>query len=503
MEDIYFWILSVWNAITSRKGIFVSLAVVVAAVVTVTSVIAAPGANNGSNGDNQPELTNSNDHDVFVSMEPPEVTNTVFVSSGVLDPRETLSVCGVDNPGMLPTSPFFFLKDFGREVRYAFSFDDRDRADLKLKYANEDVLAMRRMLIEEEYLAAAQQCHSYQTNFFASLTWAVQLKRQGHDVDAYMANLIASHEGHRLVLAEALQVVDESWREAFIGAVTSTSAPLEQVIHWTMGSNEAGSFQTKLANDFSSVDNDIWLQIDNRLGLDLEQAVVLREAMGEDSPVGTAPVISRVTPDSFEIAPGETVSIRCSASDLAGGELSYEWLAEEGSLDGNGDSTIQWTAPDEFGLYTVTVIVTDEGGNESRKSVNVRVGDPEPEPVPAPGSDGPFSIEEMTAERATDIGRSNISPLNIGQDWRTAERSVYVHSPIRITCHVDGSANGLTYQWSAEGGTIEGDGETVIWTAPGHASKAQVTVVVRNGSGTAEHATLNFRISTCAPCFQW
>lgn len=501
MYDIYLWILSVWNALTSRKGIIVSLAVVAAVVVTVTTVIAAPTNNNGSQSGEPQGI--ANEDDVFVSMEPPEVTNTVFVSSGVLDPRETLSICGVDSPGMLPTSPFFFLKDVGREVRYAFSFDDRDRADLKLKYANEDVLALRRMLIEGEYLAAAQQCHSYQSNFFASLTWAVQLKRQGHDVDAYMTNVIASHEGHRLVLAEALQVVDESWREAFIGAVTSTSAPLEQVIHWTMGSNEAGSFQTKLANDFSSVDNDIWLQIDNRLGLDLEQAVVLREAMGEDSPVGTAPVISRVTPDSFEIAPGETVSIRCSASDLAGGELSYEWLAEEGTLDVNGDSMIEWTAPDEFGLYTVTVVVIDERGNESSKSVNVRVGDPEPDPVPAPGSDGPFSIEEMTADRATDIGRSNISPLSIGQDWRTAERSVYVHSPIRITCHVEGSTSGLTYEWSAEGGTIEGDGETVIWTAPGHASKAQVTVVVRNGSGTAERATLDFRISTCAPCFQW
>ncbi len=498
MDDIYYWILSVWNTLTSRKGIIVSLGVVAAVVVTVTTVIAAPSDNNGRTTDEQQAVS---DHDVFVSMEPPKATNTVFVSSGVLDPRETLSICGVDDPGILPTSPFFFLKEFGREFRYAFSFDDQNRADLKLRYANEDVLAMRQMLVDGEYLSAAQQCHSYQANFFAGLTWAVQLKKQGYDVDAYMTDLIVSHEGHRLVLAEALGVVDESWREAFIGAVTYTSAPLEQVIHWTMGESEAVAFQDKLANDFSSVDRDVWLQIDNRLGLDLEQAVALRDVMGDDSPVGTAPIISRVTPDSFDIEPGETVSIKCSASDLAGGELSYEWRAAEGVLGGNGEATIEWTAPEELGLYTVTVVVTDEQGNSSQKSVNLRVGEPESEPEPV--SDGPFSIEEVTAERATDIGRSNISPLAIGQDWRTAERSVYIHSPIRITCHVDGAAYGLTYDWRAEGGTIEGDGETVIWTAPGHASKAQVTVVVRNGAGTTETATLNFRISTCAPCFQW
>ncbi len=496
MDDIYFWILRVWGALTSRKGIVVGLVGVAAVVVTVTSVIAAP-LNNGQNG--QQEETNP---DVFVSMEPPEVTNGSFLSSGVLDPREELSIGGVSSPGMLPTSPFFFLKDVGREVRYAFSFDQIDRAYLKLRYANEDLLAIREMLMEEEYLSAAQQCHSYQANFFASLTWAVHLKKQGHDVDAYVMDIVASHEGHRLVLAEALEVVDESWREAFMGAVTHTSAPLEQVIEWTMGPDEAAAFQTKLANDFSSVDSDVWLQIDNLLGLDVEQATVLREAMGEDSTVGAAPIISSVTADSFELAPGAVASITCSASDLAGGELSYEWLADEGSLDGSGDATVKWTAPEEFGLYTVTVIVSDERGNDSRKSVNLRVGDPEPED-PAPDADGTFWIEEITAERDPS-GRAAIDNLPPGTerwDWSNLRRNVYVGSTIRITCVTGGGNGNLTYEWSANGGEVLGSGDSVVWVAPNHPSEAQVTLEVRDSSGATETATLRFRMSTCALCF--
>ncbi len=496
MDDIYFAVLRLWGTLTSHKGIFVALVGIVAVVATVTTVVADPLTGTDNPAENVEEAP-----DVFVRMDRAETVEPIVLSGSVLDPREELSIGGVDSPGILPTSPFYFAKGIGREMRYAFTFDHVERANLKLRYANEDALAIRTMLIEGEYLSAAQQCHSYQENFFESLTWAVALKKQGHDVDDLMQNLMTAHHGHRLVLADGLQVVEEAWCEAFMGAVTFTSTPFEQVIDWMYGEDEATAFYTKLRNDFSSVDTDLWLQIENRLGLDVEQAAALHEAMGEDGKEGQAPVITSVRADSFEIEPGATVTIRCAASDLAGGALTFEWRTSHGSLENGDQPTVQWTAPDELGLYTVTVTVTDERGNDSRKSVNLRVGSPEPDPVA--GRDGPFRIEEITAERAPDIGRSNISPLAIGQDWRTAERSVYVHSPIRITCNIDGATDGLTYEWSADLGTIEGDGDTVIWTAPGHASKARVSVVVQNGAGTSEEATLNFRISTCAPCFQW
>ncbi len=495
MEEIYFFVLRVWGALTSRKGAIVVLLGVVAIVVTVTTVFAAP-LNNSEKRDKDP--------DVFVSMEPPEATKPVVGSSvalGPLDPREELSIGGVSSPGILPTSPFYFVKEIGREFRYAFSFDQSEKAKLKLRYANEDALAIRAMLIEGEYLEAAQQCHSYQQNFFDSLTWAVKLRKEGHNVDALITDLMIAHQGHRLVLADALQVVDECWREAVMGAVTYTSAPFEQVIAWTHGPEEATSFQTKLTNDFSSVDRDIWLRIESRLGLDVEQAIALHEAMGEDSPVGGAPVITSVIADAFVIEPGSTVSITCEATDLAGGELTYTWRARQGELDGNGDATVKWTAPEELGLYTVTVVVSDERGNQSSRSVNLRVGSVEPE-EPTPDAEGPFWIEEITAERDPS-GRSNISDLPIGTDWRKAERSVFMHSPIRLTCEIGGSTNGLTYEWSADVGEVKGSGDSVVWVAPGYACKAQVTLVVRNSAGASEQATMYFRVSTCAPCFQW
>ncbi|NLE94876.1 MAG: hypothetical protein GX600_04210, partial [Dehalococcoidia bacterium] len=364
MDDIYYWVLRVWGALTSKKAL-VFVACVAAVVVTVSTVFAAPLS------DAQPAESS----DVFVSMEPPKIQGPVVRTFVTMDPMEELSIGGVDSPGTLPTSPFFFAKGIVRDVRYAFTFDPVDKANLKLRYANEDALSIRAMVLAGEYLEAAQQCFSYQDNFFNSLAWAVKARKQGNDIETLMLNLMLAHDKHRLVLADALCTVEESQLEAVMGAITYTSAPFEQVIKWTNGPEEAVQFYTKLSNDFSSVGGDIWLQIENRLGLDIEQAVALSQAMGDRSTVGDAPVISSVKAErTLDVEPGSTIAIACSAADLSGGELTYKWVAAKGEIAGDGPS-VDWIAPDAPGLYTVSVIVSDERGNQSRKSISIRVGD--------------------------------------------------------------------------------------------------------------------------------
>lgn len=491
MDDIYFWVLRVWGALTSKKALVV-LTCIAAVVVTVSTVLAAPQSE--SPGENP---------DVFVSMEPPKTSAPVVMSMVSFNPLEQLSIGGVDSPGVLPTSPFYFVKGISRDVQYAFTFDPIDKANLKLRYANEDALAIREMCIRSEFIAAAQQCFSYQDNFFNSLAWAVKARKQGSDVEALMQNLMTAHHGHRLVLADALEMVDVSQMEAVVGAITYTSAPFEQVLQWTNGMGEAIEFHTKLRNDFSSVGGDAWLLIENRLGLEVEQAVALSKAMGDGSTVGTAPVISSVTADRMlDVVPGSMVDITCAASDLSGGSITYQWMATSGRLERDTESTVTWTAPDQPGLYTVTVVVSDTKGNQSRKSVSLRVGALEAPSSGSGGGEGPFWIAEIHSERDPS-GRAAISPPVLGQNWKTTERSVFVSSTIRITCEMGGSTDGLSYDWSCDVGRIDGSGESVVWIAPAHACKAQVSVTVRNGSGAVEQATVGFRVSTCASCFTW
>ena len=44
---------------------------------------------------------------------------------------------GIADPGLLPTSPFYFLKEWRRGVQRIFTFNAVNKAELELKFANE------------------------------------------------------------------------------------------------------------------------------------------------------------------------------------------------------------------------------------------------------------------------------------------------------------------------------------------------------------------------------
>lgn len=106
-------------------------------------------------------------------------------------------------------------------------------------------------------------------------------------------------------------------------------------------------------------------------------------------------------------------------------------------------------------------------------------------------------IEELTAECDDEGEEVGVSDLPLGADWRTTERGVYANSPVRITCVIDGAQGDLTFDWDANFGEVEGSGSSIVWVAPDHGAKAQVTVVVQDSEGNDETASLSFRVATC------
>jgi hypothetical protein len=121
-------------------------------------------------------------------------------------------------------------------------------------------------------------------------------------------------------------------------------------------------------------------------------------------------------------------------------------------------------------------------------------------PSPDVGPRG-FWIEELVAECDAGEGLA-VSPLPLGADWRQTERGVYIYSPVSVACLIGGSGEDLTFEWTATVGEIHGGGDSIVWTAPPHGAKAQVTVTVRDSVGRAESATLNFRVATCDCVFE-
>ena len=85
-----------------------------------------------------------------------------------------------------------------------------------------------------------------------------------------------------------------------------------------------------------------------------------------------SPTITSVVSNPSIIATGDVSVITCTAFDVDGDTLTYNWSAASGTISGSG-SQINWTAPMVTSTYTINVAVTDGYGGSVQSSTNVVV----------------------------------------------------------------------------------------------------------------------------------
>jgi hypothetical protein len=88
--------------------------------------------------------------------------------------------------------------------------------------------------------------------------------------------------------------------------------------------------------------------------------------------VNTPPDITSLTPSSTDIAPEESCTIGCVASDADADTLTYTWTAPSGTITGTGNS-VSWEAPAAEGTYTISVSVSDGHGGTASDSCDIIV----------------------------------------------------------------------------------------------------------------------------------
>jgi len=162
------------------------------------------------------------------------------------------------------------------------------------------------------------------------------------------------------------------------------------------------------------------------------------------------PVITGLEADNDCLCPAESCRIHAVAFDEDGDELTYQWSVTGGNITGQGPTVI-WTAPDTAATYTITVEVADGRGGKASMQLSIGVV-----------SNSPPVIESLTAE-----------PQMIKATESTTVECVAF----------DADGHELTYQWSATGGNISGQGHAITWEAPVTCGVYVVTVTVADGRG--------------------
>lgn len=176
------------------------------------------------------------------------------------------------------------------------------------------------------------------------------------------------------------------------------------------------------------------------------------------------PAISNLTANEESVIPSGSCQVRCIASDPDGDSLSYIWSASGGNISGEG-SVVTWIAPPAPGAYTLTVEVTDGRGGEATKQLTLNVAVNHP-PV----------IESLATE------------------YHKVRKAAT--STIECTAS-DPDEDELSYNWSADGGNVSGEGPIVTWVAPNAYGIYAITVTVTDGRGGEASEDISIQVCSC------
>jgi hypothetical protein len=186
------------------------------------------------------------------------------------------------------------------------------------------------------------------------------------------------------------------------------------------------------------------------------------------------PEIGSLAADVKWTLPLDSFRVICDAEDPDEDDLSYEWTVDGGDISGTG-AVVNWTAPQEFGVYGITVTVEDGHGSSDTRTLPVIV-----------------ALEQPTiiADLAVTAEHCYLKPYSWG--YKVGKGQEY-----RIVCTAADVGIELVYDWSWEDGTISGEGSMITWTAPDeYIRRTTITVAV---SGM-DFESVVLEVVTCSAC---
>jgi hypothetical protein len=237
------------------------------------------------------------------------------------------------------------------------------------------------------------------------------------------------------------------------GNISGTGA----TVNWT-APDSAGSYKVTVT------------VTDPRGGQDTDQMTI-------EVSFGNPPIITSLLADVAWATPSGSLQVTCTASDPDGNELSYEWSASGGDISGTG-AVANWTAPQEVGIYDITVVVKDSHGGSATKTLPISVATGQP-----PLIEGLLVTADHCYLKTYSWG------------YKVGKQQEY-----HIECIVSDTSGEVSYEWSCTGGSISGEGSVIIWTAPNTSAYVTVTVIVSDIVGNMFSESVFLEVVNCSPC---
>lgn len=186
------------------------------------------------------------------------------------------------------------------------------------------------------------------------------------------------------------------------------------------------------------------------------------------------PAIADLIADADWTLPLGSLRVMCDAEDPDEDDLTYEWTADGGDISGTG-AVVNWTAPQEFGVYKITVAVKDGHGSSDTRTLFVSV-----------------ALEQTSIIEDLVVTAEHCYLNAYSWGYKVGREQEY-----SIECLLSDEGAEVSYQWSCEDGTISGDGSMITWTAPDeYIERTTITVVVSD----TVYESVVFEVVSCSSC---
>jgi hypothetical protein len=190
------------------------------------------------------------------------------------DATEETAIGDVTDPGILPDSGFYFMKEWGRSLQLMFAGSEAEKAKLMLKYSNEDALALQKMYEMGKYDVGAKHAEQYALQLQNAVQTMEQVRtRQGEDAsEELVGKLEQNYLKQQEVLLSVLEKAPEAAQNGLLNAIENSNKHVAAMIATQEGQEALAQYQEQVNQQTSNMGEETKIRVQQRLQVTHGQA---------------------------------------------------------------------------------------------------------------------------------------------------------------------------------------------------------------------------------------
>ena len=171
------------------------------------------------------------------------------------------SIGEVKDAGILPSSPFYFLKSWWRSTQLFFTSDPLKEAQLLLNFTNEDALAIKKLAEQKQWKILNRFMNSYQNRVREINKKMEKASQENRDTNYLTKSFGEDILKHQKILSEIyIQAPDETKQE-LESAIATSRGNVKQALEKAVGPQSSLEFEQQSNEAIKNMGEDVRLKI--------------------------------------------------------------------------------------------------------------------------------------------------------------------------------------------------------------------------------------------------